>query len=716
MKIRTQYKLTIAIFGALVFIIFVLMIATHLKIKQLHKQSDLASKIETDVQHITYLSDEYLIYHESQYLQRWESKYASISADLANLQVESPDKKVLLDHFKTNLRRVKEVFVDVVSSLDNTSKIWNGQAYAAHYRTLWSRMGVQNQEMGFAASGLMRLINDEEARLNQTNTMLIICLIGACGIYIGASNHLLFRRTLKSISCLQTGTKIIGSGNLEYSIEENTDDEIGELCCAFNEMTGKLGRSHKILEVEIAERKRTEEVLQQSEEQFRTLANAIPQLCWMANADGWIFWYNQRWYEYTGTTPEQMEGWGWQSAHDPEILPQVLERWKASISSARPFEMVFPLRGSDGVFRPFLTRVMPVGDKDGKIVRWCGTNTDITERIQAEEAKAKLAALVESSDDAIISKNLSGTILSWNIGSERLFGYRADEVMGKPVTLLIPPEYQEEEEQILVRMMSGERVDHFETVRLAKDGRRIEVSVTASPIIDSQGHIIGASKIVRDITERKQAEERLQASLLEKDVLLKEIHHRVKNNLQVISSLVSLQARGSEDETVREVLKDVSYRVHSMALVHEKLYQSPDLARIDFAEYIRGLLSFLWRAHGATAASVRLTFNLEPVPLPVDTAVPCGLILNELAGNALKHAFRGRDEGEVTVSLKNGADGRIRMSVADNGVGLPEGLDWRQANSLGLRLVQMLSRQLDAEVEVCSRVETKFEIVFQAKG
>ena len=132
--------------------------------------------------------------------------------------------------------------------------------------------------------------------------------------------------------------------------------------------------------IDITKRKQAEEALLQSEHQFRTLANAIPQMCWVANADGGIFWYNQRWYEFTGTTPEQMDGWGWQSVHDPEALPQVLERWKASIATGKAFDMVFPLRGSDGVFRPFLTRGMPVCDQDGKVVRWFGTNTDISEQ------------------------------------------------------------------------------------------------------------------------------------------------------------------------------------------------------------------------------------------------------------------------------------------------------------------------------------------------
>jgi two-component sensor histidine kinase len=285
-------------------------------------------------------------------------------------------------------------------------------------------------------------------------------------------------------------------------------------------------------------------------------------------------------------------------------LPDVVERWQASISTGRPFDMVFPLRGADGAFRPFLTRVMPVCDQDGKVARWFGTNTDISEQKRTEEALQKA---------------------------------------------------------------------HVELA--------------------------------------EQMEERVK-ELHEKEVLLKEVHHRVKNNLQVISSLVGMQADVSGDETVREVLRDVTYRVRSMAMVHEKLYHSESLSRIDFAEYAQSLLGYLWRAHGATAEAVRLTFDLEPVSLPVDTAVPCGLILNELAGNALKHAFRGRSEGEVTVSLHGAANGRISLNVRDNGVGLPARFDWRQASSLGLRLVQMLAGQLGATVEVSGEKGTAFEISF----
>ena len=142
--------------------------------------------------------------------------------------------------------------------------------------------------------------------------------------------------------------------------------------------------------MDVSERIAAEEALRCSEEEFRTLANAIPQLCWMARPDGHIFWYNQRWYDYTGTNPEQMKGWGWQTVHDPDTLPAVIQRWTNALTTGEPFDMVFPLRDADGLFRPFLTRVMPVRDAAGRITRWFGTNTDISEqkRVESELRRA----------------------------------------------------------------------------------------------------------------------------------------------------------------------------------------------------------------------------------------------------------------------------------------------------------------------------------------
>jgi two-component sensor histidine kinase/ligand-binding sensor protein len=218
----------------------------------------------------------------------------------------------------------------------------------------------------------------------------------------------------------------------------------------------------------------------------------------------------------------------------------------------------------------------------------------------------------------------------------------------------------------------------------------------------------------------RQSEDRLKASLGEKEVLLKEIHHRVKNNMQVISSLVALQADRVSDAAMCDVLQDVSHRVRSMALVHEKLYQSADMACVEFAEYAQSLLNYLWRSHGDAAAEIQISTDLQPVSLSVNAAVPCGLILNELVSNAIKHAFRGRGDRnseaairpEVTVSLRANPNGRVCLCVRDNGTGLPVDFDWRAADTLGLRLVQMLAGQIHATVEVANNEGTEFAIAF----
>ena len=311
--------------------------------------------------------------------------------------------------------------------------------------------------------------------------------------------------------------------------------------------------------------------MRRSEEEFRALANAVPQLVWMASPDGWIFCYNQRWYEYTGTRPKQMEGWGWQSVHDPAVLPAVLIRWKDSIASGEPFEMTFPIRGADGIFRPFLTRVVPIRDQQGAVARWFGTNTDISREVSAREelranqerlqtalvASRRLAAIVESSDDAIVSKNLNGIVTSWNRCAERTFGYKAEEIFGKPVTIIIPSDLQDDEHRILATIARGERIEHFETVRRTKSGELIDVSLTISPIKDEQGRVIRAAKIARDITQRKRTEKALQMTekLASVGRLAATVAHELNNPLEAVTNFI-YHARTTDDlpEPAKEYL------------------------------------------------------------------------------------------------------------------------------------------------------------------
>ena len=214
----------------------------------------------------------------------------------------------------------------------------------------------------------------------------------------------------------------------------------------------------------------------------------------------------------------------------------------------------------------------------------------------------------------------------------------------------------------------------------------------------------------KEITERVQAEAKIKASLKEKEILLQEIHHRVKNNLQVISSLLNLQSQGIQDEKTLEVFQESQNRIRSMALIHEKLYRSSDLARVDFAEYIRNLASFLIRSYRSRA--VRLDLQAADIYLSIDNAVPCGLIVNELISNALKHAFVDGREGEICVIMHQLTDRHVRLVVRDNGVGLPKGVDYMNTGSLGLQLVTMLVEQLDGTIEIRNNVGAEFEILF----
>jgi PAS domain S-box-containing protein len=256
----------------------------------------------------------------------------------------------------------------------------------------------------------------------------------------------------------------------------------------------------------------------------------------------------------------------------------------------------------------------------------------------------------------------------------------------------------------------------FEIVpKTGPDGVRLGwQDLYAFPMIDADtGAIKGVIEYVRDITERMRAEEALKASLREKEVLLKEIHHRVKNNMQVISSLLSLQSRHLEDPKAIGMFKDSQHRIRSMALVHEKLYQSKDLSRIDFGQYLQNLVVYLVHSYQVDSGRVQLKIDVREAALDINTAIPCGLVVNELVTNALKHAFPGGRKGEVRVTLRPGADGRFTLTVGDNGVGWPRGADFRKTDTLGMQLVTMLVDQLDGEIELKKKPGTVFRISFR---
>jgi len=237
--------------------------------------------------------------------------------------------------------------------------------------------------------------------------------------------------------------------------------------------------------------------------------------------------------------------------------------------------------------------------------------------------------------------------------------------------------------------------------------------VSTSPIKDDDGTVLGSIHVAHDITERREVEKDLQKTLDEKDILMKEIYHRVKNNLMVLSSLLNLQSRYYKDKDIEEVFKEIQNRAKSMALIHERLYKSDDLKHINFTEYLETLSNDLYDAYTPDKDLIKLILKIEDVELDVDTSIPLGLILNELLTNSLKYAFPNGRSGEIMIELQENEEGKIQLSVSDNGIGFPVDLDYEHSDSLGMLIINSLTDQIDGKIMLEQINGTKFTVIFE---
>ncbi|QSB02938.1 PAS domain S-box protein [Methylomonas sp. EFPC1] len=323
---------------------------------------------------------------------------------------------------------------------------------------------------------------------------------------------------------------------------------------------------------------------------------------------------------------------------------------------------------------------------------------DITERKRLEQ---RFRQAVESAPNAIVMVNESGTIVMVNAQTEASFGYARTELIGQMVEMLIPERFRDGHvgfrRAYLADPVSRPMGAGRDLYGLRKDGTEFPVEIGLGLIDDDNG-IIVLSSIV-DITERQSAHDKLKQTLNEKEMLLKEVYHRVKNNLQVVSSLINLQAGNVTSPETADLLKQSADRIKAMALLHEKLYQSKDLARIDFNEYIRSLSDNLLFGYGAYSDKLKLNMKIDNVFLDVDTAIPCGLIINELLSNAIKYAFPGDRRGEIGIAFTQ-EQGEYILIISDNGIGLPSEMDFKKSSSLGLQLVDTLTNQLMGQMSL----------------
>jgi PAS domain S-box-containing protein len=360
----------------------------------------------------------------------------------------------------------------------------------------------------------------------------------------------------------------------------------------------------------------------------------------------------------------------------------------------------------------------PLPNPDGTVDKAIEVAIDNTERIKAEkalrESEMKFRNLFEESRDAIIINSREGAFFDVNQAALTLFGYTREAMMGLNAQVL----YADPADRFAFQQELEKKgsVRDFEVKMRKKDGTVMDCLLTSSVWRAKDGSILGYDGIIRDITEKKQIEEQIKASLREKEVLLQEIHHRVKNNLQIVSSLLNLQSAYIKDAQYREMFRESQDRIRSMALVHSQLYRSENLAEINFNEYISTMVYSLFRSYGVSTDRIGIRINVDSISLGIGAAIPCGLIINELVSNSLKHAFPERRKGEIAVELRS-SDGIVVLTVRDNGVGIADRIDSRNTETLGLRLVTILAEgQLQGTITLERDGGTAFCITFKEKG
>jgi PAS domain S-box-containing protein len=473
------------------------------------------------------------------------------------------------------------------------------------------------------------------------------------------------------------------------------------------------------VEMDITERKYAETRIRESEEKLQKIIDGSSTVIFVKDLDGKYLLINSLYEKLFHISKCAIVGKTDYDVFPREAAKSFRDADLEVLKANKPLEVDERVPQDDGIHN-YISVKFPLYDSEGNPYAVCGIATDITGRKLAEEAieksEKKFRDLTESTSDWVWELNENGVFTYSNLQVREIVGYEPEELLGKtPFDYMRPEEARRVVEFFHATTAALKAFNAFENSTLHKDGHEVIIETSGVPCFDTEGRFSGYRGINRDITGRKKVEEHIKQSLREKETLLREIHHRVKNNMAVVSALLSLQARKIKDATVSRLFEESQQRVKSMALVHEKLYQTKDFSSINFEDYIKSLVSEIISLYRIDTSVITTEINIEGIELDLESAVPCGLIINELLTNAFKYAFPDNRGGVLRVDFTK-TDDNYTLTIKDNGVGLPEGFDYKEANTLGLQLVNVLTGQIRGTLRIKSDKGTEAVVTFKARG
>ena len=461
---------------------------------------------------------------------------------------------------------------------------------------------------------------------------------------------------------------------------------------------------------------RAEKELRANEQRFSAVFHQSGVGIFLFDRDLILTESNRQFVKILRSTPVKVIGLDLKNLREKAVTPVLREAINGRVST---YEGIYHVTTSDAVIYVNFT-ASPLHDRAGSVIGGIGVVLDITDRkkieMELQKSEERYRELFDNAYDLIFTVDMDERLLSVNKIGLKLTGHTAEEAKDLHVSDLVAPEYMEMvHNRKMLKTVDGLPTT-YEVELMTRDGGRIPMEVSTRLVV-MDGKPYGIQGIGRNITERKRMMERITAALREKEILLREVHHRVKNNFQVITSLLNLQSSKLHDPELLNQFNDAQYRIRSMALVHEKLYQSEDISQIDFSSYLRSITEELYGSYVDIRRRPQLTIEADDIHLNVDQAIPCGLIMNEILTNIFKYAFPEGWAGDpqIRIQLREGAAGRVAFEVGDNGVGIPEGVEPGTTDTLGLTLISILARQLEGEIKLDRSRGTCYILSFTKK-